>query len=73
MLRHNANDAMPAGLKPQDAILREGPKGSYVNIFAVRDGDEDKPRVKALVGVYRSPETKAFIDKIFGAAVLPSW
>ncbi len=69
----NTNYATPAGLKPQDAILREDPKGPYVNLLAVREQDKDKPWVKSLVESYRSPEVKAFIDKTFGGAVLASW
>ncbi len=69
----NTNYAAPAGLKPADAILREDPKGPYVNIIAVRASDRDKPWVKALVDAYRSPEVKAFIETTFGGAVLASW
>ena len=69
----NTNYATPAGLKPGDAILREDPKGPYVNLIAVRAQDKDKPWVKSLVEVYRSPEVKAFIEKTFGGAVLASW
>ncbi|MGY2047690.1 MetQ/NlpA family ABC transporter substrate-binding protein [Methylobacterium sp. JK268] len=69
----NTNYAEPAGLKPTDAILREEPKGPYVNVLAVRSTDKDKPWVKALVESYRSPETKAFIETTFKGAVLTSW
>ena len=69
----NTNYATPAGLKPGDAILREDPKGPYVNLLAVRAQDKDKPWVRTLVEVYRSPEVKAFIDKTFGGVVLASW
>jgi D-methionine transport system substrate-binding protein len=69
----NTNYATPAGLKPADAILREDPKGPYVNVIAVRSADLDKPWVKTLVDAYRSPEVKAFIEKTFGGAVLASW
>jgi D-methionine transport system substrate-binding protein len=69
----NTNFATPAGLKPSDAILKEEPKGPYVNLLAVREADRDQPWVKALVDSYRSPEVKAFIEKTFGSTVLPSW
>lgn len=69
----NTNFATPAGLKPSDAILKEEPKGPYVNLLAVREADRDQPCVKALVDSYRSPEVKAFIEKTFGSTVLPSW
>jgi D-methionine transport system substrate-binding protein len=70
----NTNYAAPAGLNPaKDAILREDPKGPYVNLIVVRSEDKDKPWVKALVESYHSPEVKAFVDKTFGGAVLTGW
>lgn len=69
----NTNYATAAGLKPGDAILKEDPKGPYVNVIAVRSADKDKPWVKTLVESYRSPEVKAFIESKFGGAVITSW
>ena len=69
----NTNYAVSAGLKPQDAILREDAKGPYVNLIAVRSGDKDKPWVKTLLEAYHSPEVKAFVEETFQGAVLPSW
>ncbi len=69
----NTNYATPAGLKPSDAILKEEPKGPYVNLIAVREADREQPWVKALVESYRTPETKVFIEKTFGGTVLTSW
>ncbi len=69
----NTNYATAAGLKPGDAILKEEPKGPYVNVIAVRSTDKDKPWVATLVESYRSPVVKAFIESKFGGAVLTSW
>ncbi|CUA89522.1 lipoprotein, YaeC family [Chelatococcus sambhunathii] len=69
----NTNYAVSAGLKPQDAILREDAKGPYVNLIAVRSADKDKPWVKTLLESYHSPEVKAFVEETFKGAVLPSW
>ncbi len=70
----NTNYATQAGLNPvRDAILREDPKGPYVNLIAVRAEDKDKPWVKALVESYHSPEVKAFVEATFGGAVLAGW
>jgi D-methionine transport system substrate-binding protein len=45
----NTNYATQAGLDPvKDPILREDPKGPYVNLIAVRAADKDKPWVKTL-------------------------
>jgi D-methionine transport system substrate-binding protein len=70
----NTNYATQAGLDPvKDAILREDPKGPYVNVIAVRTEDKDKPWVKTLVESYRSPEVKKFVEEKFKGAVLTSW
>lgn len=70
----NTNYATQAGLDPvKDPILREDPKGPYVNLIAVRSSDKDKPWVKALVESYQTPEVKEFVLTKFKGAVLPSW
>jgi D-methionine transport system substrate-binding protein len=70
----NTNYATQAGLDPvKDPILREDPKGPYVNLIAVRSTDKDKPWVKTLVDSYLSPEVKEFVLTKFKGAVLPSW
>ncbi len=47
----NTNYAVDAKIEPTSAILREDPKGPYVNVIAVRAGDKDKPWVRTLVVV----------------------
>ena len=70
----NTNYATEAGLDPvKDPILREEPKGPYVNLIAVRSADKDKPWVKILVDSYHTPEVKEFVLTKFKGAVLPSW
>ncbi|WP_338830906.1 MetQ/NlpA family ABC transporter substrate-binding protein [Bradyrhizobium sp. 27S5] len=70
----NTNYATQAGLDPvKDPILREDPKGPYVNLIAVRAADKDKPWVKILVDSYHTPEVKEFVLTKFKGAVLPSW
>lgn len=70
----NTNYATQAGLDPvKDAILREDPKGPYVNLIAVRSADKDKPWVKILVDSYHTREAKEFVLTKFKGAVLPSW
>ena len=69
----NTNYLVSAGLSPSDAIVKEDPKGHYVNVIAVRSVDKDKPWVKELVAAYHAPEVKAFIAEKFKGAVLASW
>lgn len=69
----NTNYAVDAKIDPASAILREDPKGPYVNLIAVREADKDKPWVKSLLEVYQSPEIKAFVAERFKGAVLAGW
>ena len=69
----NTNYAVDAKIEPTSAILREDPKGPYVNLIAVRAVDKDKPWVKTLLETYHSPEIKAFVAERFKGAVLASW
>ena len=69
----NTNYAVDAKIEPTSAILREDPKGPYVNLIAVRAVDKDKPWVKTLVEAYHTPEIKAFIAERFKGNVLAGW
>lgn len=69
----NTNYAVDAKIEPTSAILREDPKGPYVNVIAVRSADKDKPWVKTLVETYQSPEIKAFVAERFKGNVLAGW
>lgn len=69
----NTNYAVDAKIEPTSAILREDPKGPYVNVIAVRTADKDKPWVKTLVETYQSPEIKAFVAERFKGNVLAGW
>jgi D-methionine transport system substrate-binding protein len=68
----NTNYAIDAGLNPlEDAILIEGADSPYVNIIAVRSGDENREDIKALLEVLRSKEIQDFIKKEYKGAVVP--
>ncbi len=70
----NTNYATQAGLdSAKDPILREDPKGPYVNLIAIRSVDKDKPWVKTLLESYYTPEVKNFVLTQFKGAVLPAW
>lgn len=69
----NTNYAVDAKIEPTSAILREDPKGPYVNLIAVREADKDKAWVKSLLEAYQSPEIKAFVAERFKGSVLAGW
>ena len=41
------------------------------NVIAVREGDEDREDIQALVAALKSEETRAFIEETYGASVVP--
>jgi D-methionine transport system substrate-binding protein len=68
----NSNYAIGAGLNPmKDAIALEDKNSPYVNVIAVRKGDENKPAIKKLVEVLHSKEIQDFIIKKWGGSVVP--
>lgn len=68
----NSNYAIDAGISPlEDSIALESSESPYVNIIAVRAGDEENENVKALVEVLTSQEIQDFILEEWGGAVVP--
>ncbi|WP_338449324.1 MetQ/NlpA family ABC transporter substrate-binding protein [Niallia oryzisoli] len=68
----NSNFAIDAGLNPlKDSIAIEDKESPYVNIIAVRKGDENKEEIKALVEVLHSKEIQDFILEKYDGAVVP--
>ena len=71
----NGNYALEAGYcVGKDAIAYEANDSlaakTYVNIIAVKEGNENSDKIKALVSVLRSDEIKKFIDDIYDGAVI---
>jgi len=68
----NSNYAIGAGLNPlKDSIAIEDKNSPYVNIIAVRKGDENKPAIKKLVAVLHSKPIQDFILQKYKGAVVP--
>lgn len=68
----NSNYAIDAGLNPlEDSIAIENSESPYVNVIAVRKGDENKEAIKTLVEVLRSKEIQDFILEKYEGAVVP--
>ena len=58
----NGNYAIPAGLvATRDGLYVEGADSPYVNVIAVKAGNENNPAVKALVEALKSDEVKAYV------------
>ncbi len=72
----NGNYAILAGLKVKDALRAESADSlaatTYANIIAVRQGDENRPELQALLKALRSPELQEFMKKTYDGAVVPA-
>ena len=72
----NGNYALEAGFSvAKDAIAYETSDSeaakTYVNVIAVKEGNEDSDAIKALVGVLKSDEIKQYINDTYDGAVIP--
>ena len=67
----NTNYAIPAGLNPlEDSLAIEGSESAYVNILAVREGNENTDKIKALAAALQSQQVTDYITATYqGAAV----
>lgn len=73
----NGNYAIEAGLKVSQALAVEDANSVaatlYSNIIAVRSGDENSDKTKALVEALTSDTVKKFIQDTYDGAVVPSF
>lgn len=72
----NGNYALDAGLNAQtDALATETSDSlaaqTYVNVIAVKEGNENSDAIKALVDVLKSDDIKKFIEETYEGAVVP--
>lgn len=70
----NTNYAIEAGLNPvRDAIYLEGADSPYVNILAVRAGDENRPELQALVRAYHTQKIVDFVREKYEGSLIPGF
>ena len=72
----NGNYALAAGFSvAKDALAYEKSDSeaakTYVNIIAVKEGNEENPGVQALVDVLKSDEIRNYINETYDGAVIP--
>lgn len=71
----NGNYALEAGLSTEDAVAIEADDSEavqeYVNVIAVKEGNEESEGVKALVDVLKSDDIKTFINEKYEGSVVP--
>ena len=67
----NANYAIEAKLEPtKDSLLIEGSASSYGNILAVKEGNENSEKTKALAAALKSKKVADFISGKYNGAVI---
>ncbi len=71
----NGNYAIEADFKPADdaLVLESATDNPYGNFLAVKEGNEDDPRVKKLAKLLTSPEVKKFIEDKYAGSVIASF
>ena len=70
----NTNFALNADLNPmKDALFIEDKDSPYVNIIAVRDGDENRDDIKKLLATIKSDKVKKFIEDKYKGAIVPAF
>ena len=71
----NGNYAIDAGLKVSEALAVENADGAaaeaYVNVVAVKEGNENSEKIQALVKALQSEEVRTFIEETYEGAVVP--
>ena len=67
----NSNYAIDAGLKPtEDALTMEGSSSAYSNILAVKEGNENTDKTKALKAALESQKVADYITSEYDGAVV---
>lgn len=70
----NGNYAVDAGITDQVIVTEDKESEAaqtYGNIIAVREGDESRPEIQALVKALQSEECRSFIEETYGTTVVP--
>ena len=72
----NGNYALEAGFSVgKDSIAYESSDSeaakTYVNVIAVKEGNENLPKIKALVEALKSDDIKKYINDTYDGAVIP--
>ncbi len=67
----NSNYALDAGINPvKQSLVIEGSYSAYANILAVKQGNENEPKIKALVAALSSQKVADFISQKYDGAVV---
>ena len=67
----NSNYALDAGINPvKQSLVIEGSYSAYANILAVKQGNENEPKIKALIAALSGQKVADFITQKYDGAVI---
>ena len=67
----NSNYTINAGLNPvNDSLLIEGSASAYANILAVKEGNENEPKILALKAALESKQVADYISETYNGSVV---
>jgi len=73
----NGNYAIGAGLKVSEALAAEKSDSiaaqTYANVLVVKEGNENLPKIQALLKALQSDTVKTYIESTYDGAVVPSF
>jgi D-methionine transport system substrate-binding protein len=69
----NLNYAVLSGLDPKTALLTEDEHSKWALVWATRRDNQNDPRIRRYIEIYRSPVVKTFVLERFKSTILPTW
>ena len=69
----NGNFAVSSGLKLSEAVVLEKTPDQYLNVVAVKTGNEKSQWAQDLAAAYKSPEFKTVVDSQFPGYAKPAF
>ena len=63
----------PSPTASAKSLVREDGDTVYGLVWTTLRRNKDDPRILKLIGIYRSPEVKAYILDTFKGSIIPSW
>ena len=70
----NGNYALTNGLSDKALVYESEDSDAaetYINVLVVKEGNEDLPKIKALVEALKSDKVRDYITETYGDAVVP--
>ena len=73
----NGNYALQSGYTSADALALEDASGDaaqyYANLIGVKEGNENSPKIQALIKALQTEEVRQFIEQTYNGSVVPNF